>query len=54
MHGHIHESAAISGEWKQTIGRTLMLSAAHDGPELALIKFELHDVYFVTRILVKV
>jgi uncharacterized protein len=53
LHGHIHESAGISGEWRQTIGRTQMFSAAHDGPELALIKFELHDVNSATRIIVK-
>jgi len=53
MHGHIHESAGISGEWRQTIGRTQMFSAAHDGTELALIKFELHDVNSATRIIVK-
>ncbi len=39
LHGHIHESARLSGSWKDLIGHTLMLSAAHDGPELALIHF---------------
>ena len=52
LHGHIHESAEISGTWKQIIGRTPMLSAAHNGPELSLIKFVLHDVRSVVRILV--
>jgi uncharacterized protein len=52
MHGHIHESARISGEWKQTIGRTSIVSAAHDGPELALVKFELHNVHSAVRIIV--
>lgn len=41
LHGHIHESARLTGAWRDQIGRTLMLSAAHDGPELALIRFEL-------------
>ena len=53
MHGHIHESARITGEWKQTIGRTLSFSAAHDGTELALIKFDLNDPFSVSRRLVK-
>lgn len=53
MHGHIHESARISGEWKQNINRTLSLNAAHDGPELAVIKFELNDPSGVTRRLIK-
>ncbi|MBP1608402.1 MAG: phosphodiesterase [Acidobacteria bacterium] len=41
LHGHVHESARIMGSWKDRIGRTFMLSAAHDGPELALIRFSL-------------
>ncbi len=53
MHGHIHESPRISGEWKQRLGRTCSFSAAHDGPELALIKFELNDPMLVTRRLIK-
>ncbi len=40
LHGHIHESVRISGEWKTQIGRTVCVSAAHDGPELALVRFD--------------
>lgn len=40
LHGHIHESARLSGEWKTTIGRTVCINAAHDGPELALVRFD--------------
>jgi len=40
LHGHIHESAGITGKWMDRIGRTFMFSAAHDGPELALIRFD--------------
>jgi Icc-related predicted phosphoesterase len=40
LHGHIHESARITGCWKDRIGRTVMLGAAHDGPELALVRFD--------------
>jgi Icc-related predicted phosphoesterase len=43
LHGHIHESAKITGAWQDRIGRTIMMSAAHDGPELALVKFYLED-----------
>jgi Icc-related predicted phosphoesterase len=53
MHGHIHESSRITGEWKQRLGRTWSFSAAYDGPELALIKFELNDPLSVTRGLIK-
>lgn len=40
LHGHIHESARITGQWREQIGRTWCMSAAHDGPELALIRFD--------------
>ena len=41
LHGHIHESARLTGSWKDILGRTHLLSAAHDGPELALVRFDL-------------
>jgi Icc-related predicted phosphoesterase len=43
MHGHIHESSRITGHWKQLIGDTNAFSAAWDGPELALVDFDLED-----------
>ena len=49
LHGHVHESARLTGAWQQRIGRTLCLSAAHDGPELALVRFELEDPAGATR-----
>jgi Icc-related predicted phosphoesterase len=39
LHGHVHESARITGTWKDKIGKTHLFTAAHDGPELALIRF---------------
>lgn len=54
MHGHIHESVRLTGEWKQSIGRTFTFSAAHDGPELAVVRFILHVPLWATRLLVKV
>jgi len=39
LHGHVHESARITGSWKEKIGRTHLFSAAHDGPELAIVRF---------------
>lgn len=41
LHGHIHESSQITGEWKQKLGRTLMMNAAWGGPELSLIRFDM-------------
>lgn len=40
LHGHVHESARLTGRWREKIGRTHMLSAAHDGPELCLVRFD--------------
>jgi len=40
LHGHVHESARLTGAWRQRIGRTHLFGAAHDGPELALVQFD--------------
>jgi Icc-related predicted phosphoesterase len=40
LHGHVHESARLTGTFLDRIGRTVCLSAAHDGPELALVRFD--------------
>ncbi len=39
MHGHIHESHQITGNWKQNISGTLACSAAFERPGLALVEF---------------
>ena len=52
LHGHIHESPRLTGSWHQTIGRTHCISAAHDGPELALVRFALDDLENATRELI--
>jgi Icc-related predicted phosphoesterase len=49
LHGHIHESARLTGEWKIRIGRTVSINAAHDGPELALVRFDLESPEAATR-----
>jgi Icc-related predicted phosphoesterase len=49
LHGHIHESARLTGAWQDRIGATLAISAAHDGPELALVRFDPHAPAGATR-----
>jgi Icc-related predicted phosphoesterase len=49
LHGHVHESARITGTWRDRIGRTVCLSAAHDGPELALVRVGLEEPEAATR-----
>ncbi len=43
LHGHIHESPRLTGSWQERIGTTHAFSAAHDGPELALVLFDSQD-----------
>jgi Icc-related predicted phosphoesterase len=52
LHGHIHEAPRLTGEWRMKIGRTHCFTAAHDGPELALVRFDLNDLENATRELV--
>jgi Icc-related predicted phosphoesterase len=40
LHGHVHESARLTGSWQEKIGCTHAFSAAHDEPELAIICFD--------------
>ncbi len=40
LHGHVHESEQLTGNWKDKIGRTWSYSAAHNGRELALVRFD--------------
>jgi len=53
LHGHIHESARITGTWKERIGKTYAFSAAHSGDELALIKFDPQNLDSATRELLR-
>jgi len=43
LHGHVHESARLTGSWQDRLGRTVCLSAAHEGDELALVSFAAED-----------
>ncbi|MBD3305292.1 hypothetical protein GF339_02960 [candidate division KSB3 bacterium] len=51
LHGHIHESPRLTGSWQERIGRTRCFSAAHDGEELALVRFDLSHPEQATRML---
>jgi Icc-related predicted phosphoesterase len=52
LHGHVHESARLTGEWRERIGRTHAFTAAHDGPELAVVRFDLERLDGATRQLI--
>jgi Icc-related predicted phosphoesterase len=51
LHGHIHESARLTGSWKETIGRTVAINGAHDGAELSLVRFDLDAPESADRVL---
>lgn len=40
LHGHVHESTRLTGSWQDRFDRTDSFNAAHDGPELSLIRFD--------------
>jgi Icc-related predicted phosphoesterase len=43
LHGHIHESSSITGDWQEHIGNTYSFSAAWHCQELAVVKFFLDE-----------
>jgi len=52
LHGHIHESARLTGSWRDRTGRTHSFGAAHDGPELAVVWFDPNDLENARRELI--
>jgi Icc-related predicted phosphoesterase len=52
LHGHIHESARLTQSWRDRIERTHSFSAAHEGPELAVIRFDPENLDAATRDLI--
>ena len=52
LHGHIHESARLTGAWREQLGRTWILGAAHDGPELCVVRFDTEALEDATRTLI--
>jgi Icc-related predicted phosphoesterase len=52
MHGHIHESTRLTGHWSQRFNKTVSFNAAHDGPELSIIRFDIENPINASRILI--
>ena len=52
LHGHVHESARITGSWQDKLGNTYAFSAAHDDKELALVSFDPETPEKATRELI--
>ncbi|MGB5137324.1 MAG: hypothetical protein WBP29_02205 [Candidatus Zixiibacteriota bacterium] len=49
LHGHVHEALRLTGAGQDQIGETRMFSAAHDGPESALLTFDLKNLDLARR-----
>jgi Icc-related predicted phosphoesterase len=49
LHGHIHESSRLTGQWMEKIGDTISMNASWDGPELSLISFHTDDPAAASR-----
>ncbi len=52
LHGHVHESARITGAWQDKLSNTFAFSAAHDGKELSLVRFNPDEPEKATRELI--
>jgi Icc-related predicted phosphoesterase len=51
LHGHVHESVRLTRRWRERIGGTWCFGAAHDGPELAVVRFALERPEAAERLL---
>lgn len=51
LHGHIHESAKLTGSWKEKLHQTIACTAAHEGPGLALVQFSKKCLMSAERII---
>lgn len=51
LHGHVHEAVRLTGIWQARLGRTCAFQAAHDGPELAVVRFDPERPEAATRTL---
>ena len=54
LHGHVHESARLTGSWMERNGKTYSFSAAHDGAELSLIRFDTENLEKAKREIIPV
>lgn len=49
LHGHIHESTRVSGQWQQLFGLTQAFNAAHDGAGLSIVEFQIDNPCMAKR-----
>lgn len=44
LHGHIHESPAVSGAWLEQVGRTIAINPGQPGRDLHAVTFDTDDI----------
>jgi Icc-related predicted phosphoesterase len=49
LSGHVHESARLTGAWRERLGETWCLGGSTDGPELSLVRLDPRDPGGATR-----
>jgi len=54
LHGHVHETVEMTGNWKEKIGNSFSFTGVHNGSELALIEFDTDSPEKATRTLIDV
>jgi len=52
LHGHVHESTSLTGQWRQQLGRTWSFNAAHSGKDLSVIIFDPENALSAERLLI--
>ncbi|MEF8832573.1 MAG: metallophosphoesterase [Candidatus Thermoplasmatota archaeon] len=54
LHGHVHETVDITGEWSEMIGETHSFTGVHNGSELSIIRFDTEVLENSIRTLVEI
>ncbi len=49
LHGHIHESVRLTGDWRVRLGKSHSFGGSHDGPGLAVVRFSTDNLDNATR-----
>ncbi len=52
LHGHVHESSQLTGEWKHSWERSLSFNAAFTHEKLAIVSFDTNNPMDATRTLI--
>ncbi len=54
LHGHVHETVDLTGNWKEKIGGTFSFTGVHSGKRLSLVRFDTEEPENAVRTLIDV